>query len=789
MPSWFIHMNVAKKAIKGLSSNPRVASILGTNGPTANDIASIATNNPAYVALGSIGPDLFVFLPDFKPPLGPPIYKIMKFLEGFYELIDPYISAYEQSLGPQVDQAGSIANALLGGLPQTISDTAKQLNDIFITALEDFVTTQYDWFSLLGSGVPSGYDEQTFFWSDMLHYRKTYEFAAQLWKNAQTEQEKAYALGWMTHLGTDVVGHSFVNQKCGGPYRLHWQRHHLIENHMDAYVYEREFGSQSLYQSLCGAAEHLWIAFDDDGTPLPPSHVTTPSNLLSSGSGLVTSFFLPQNRPTFDPTDSQATSAAWDVDSNLPKGIKDLLIKTLKDVYPDSPVPPYTAGQTDQCADHPHILDKKSNGYPEKDDVGSTDYYVTKVPNHGDIETAYFYLYKYVKMTTTSYYNMQPPEEPPVFPWPQFPSPPGSPEGDGSSDDSLDFWDIVLDILSWLLFIGDCIAWLPAALGAAVLGPVTYPFRDAVYQNVELPLYNAWLSLHWILSITGYAIPLPGEITPALHTLGVGFQDNWNLLQAELNDLSGGLLGTVPVPQSELSGVDRDEKYPRDMVSDPQSSIPAIINLIGSLFDNGEGASEFTRPWRWPQFDNQGDSIPTELPSIVHAGSPYCFGQDAYALMMDDPGDETFRGKLEGSGSAAQTVDFVIGGLKNHTTLGDPSDYSAYIIANLTRDDPGQIANFNLDADRGYGFLCWDWRRCAGIKAAPNAYSHKLPFQKVNALPNSTHIYQPPCQAGSGWDKWDILVNQPSPQPAQHNPYVQNNPPVIVRYIDIEGKV
>lgn len=786
MPSWFVHMNVAKKAINDLPGNPRVASILGAGGPSANDIASIAASNPSYVALGSIGPDLFVFLPDFKPPLGPPIYEIMKFMEGFWEKIDPYIAAYEQSLGPQVDQAGSIANALTGGLLQTITDASQQISNILITALEDLVTSQFDWFSILGSGVPSGYDEQTFFWSDMLHYRKTYEFGARLWRNAQTDQERAYAIGWMTHLGTDVVGHSFVNQKCGGPFRLHWQRHHLIENHMDAYVYGRDFGNQPMYQSLCGAAQHLWIAFDDDGTPLPPSHVTPPSNLLSSGSGLATSFFQPQDRPTFDPTDKQATRAAWDVDSDLPEGIKDLLIKTLMDVYPDLPPSHHTAGLMEQCADHPAILN--NGGYPKQNDDETTDFYVTTIPNHGDMETAYFYLYKYVKMTTTNYYKMQPPGAPPVFPWPTFPSPPGSPGGNGSGDPGLDFWDILLDIFSWILFIAECIALVPALLAAATLGPLTYPFREAVYQFIELPLYNAWLSFHWILSITGYAIPLPGEITPALHTLGVGFDDNWNLLQAELSDLSGGLLGTVPALHSEPSGVDRDKAYPRDVVSDPKSSIPTIPSQIMALFDNSEGVSEFTRPWRWPQVDNEGDNVPTELPSIARAGSPYHSGLDAFVLMADDPGNQQFRTAVEGAGSAAATVDIVSSGLQAGEHLGDPGDYSAYVIAKLTRDDPNPIVNFNLDADRGYCFLCWDWLRMPEVNAAPNAYSNKLPFQQINAPLNSTHQYQAPRQAGSGWDQWDILVNQPAPQPVQHNPYEQNNPPVVVRYIDREEK-
>ena len=49
----------------------------------------------------------------------------------------------------------------------------------------------------------------------------------------RAEQFLAFAMGYMTHVATDTVAHSFVNAQCGGPYRDHPQRHHLIENHID----------------------------------------------------------------------------------------------------------------------------------------------------------------------------------------------------------------------------------------------------------------------------------------------------------------------------------------------------------------------------------------------------------------------------------------------------------------------------------------------------------------------------------------------------------------------------
>ena len=52
------------------------------------------------------------------------------------------------------------------------------------------------------------------------------------------EQFLAFALGYITHVGTDTIAHSFVNEQCGGPYRT-THRHHLIESHIDAWNYEQ----------------------------------------------------------------------------------------------------------------------------------------------------------------------------------------------------------------------------------------------------------------------------------------------------------------------------------------------------------------------------------------------------------------------------------------------------------------------------------------------------------------------------------------------------------------------
>src|SRR5207237_6610804 len=241
MPGWYIHMNVARKSLAQLATNPTAAVIFGANGPDATMITNVAKANPTYVALGAIGPDIFFLLPDFKPPVGNMLYKLASFIRDLYTAWDDnFLGPYESAMGPVGNNAADEINALTGGLKNTLEDIFAQATALLRDSVEKLILHQYDFFGLLTSGVPAGFDERTFFWSDMLHYRETYRFGAVLWQRASDPtldpvlraRFQAFALGWISHLATDVTGHGFVNQKAGGPFRLHWQRHHLIENHM-----------------------------------------------------------------------------------------------------------------------------------------------------------------------------------------------------------------------------------------------------------------------------------------------------------------------------------------------------------------------------------------------------------------------------------------------------------------------------------------------------------------------------------------------------------------------------
>jgi len=82
---------------------------------------------------------------------------------------------------------------------------------------------------------PGSYDN--WWWVDLLHYRRTGVFAQKLLSTARGDVLKAYATGYMTHVAGDICGHPFVNGVVGGPYRTHALRHLVIENLLDAWIW------------------------------------------------------------------------------------------------------------------------------------------------------------------------------------------------------------------------------------------------------------------------------------------------------------------------------------------------------------------------------------------------------------------------------------------------------------------------------------------------------------------------------------------------------------------------
>jgi len=72
---------------------------------------------------------------------------------------------------------------------------------------------------------------------EFLRWHHTGQFLQNLLANAQTEEEKAFAFGWACHFASSVTAEPFTNNIVGGPYRTHWWRNRLAGNFVDSWTY------------------------------------------------------------------------------------------------------------------------------------------------------------------------------------------------------------------------------------------------------------------------------------------------------------------------------------------------------------------------------------------------------------------------------------------------------------------------------------------------------------------------------------------------------------------------
>ena len=677
MPGPYIHMSSMRHAALRLGdgfSPPESGRIPSTNVPGVDpaELARLLNDHRNFASLGAIGPDLFFFLPDFRDikvggvqiNLSSVLVGVLDFLNAMYDTLDPFITKYERYLGPLSQNLDEEISRLTGGLSEAVSNVLGELKSILITLVEKLVTHEIAFFDFFSLGFNKGYDEKAFLWSDMLHYRKTGEFGQALWNNAVEADEdgvKAYALGYLTHMATDVTGHAMVNAIAGGPFRVHWQRHHLVENHLDS----------------------LWCLND----PLKPGMPGQYGQLTESALYYDIAFGAMDasvNRPTYPTGDTlrerYVRRRTLDIDSKLPDSIAELLVKALESVY-------YVDGEL-----HPQIL---------RDNDGK--------PNVDLIKKTYGLLFQFLKITTTDGFGHERPMPPDVFPNLEFPvwndpgadSAPGDDDGDGSFwDDLLDF---LLSVVKAIVYIVEVALWLATLPWAVLADVLTYPLRLGIYYALELPLWHLFKSVRSALVMTGYLAPMDDEIATGLTRVGFPDSAAFDEVKSLMDDVFGGMAADDIVAEKTTW---RDPAYPRLPVD-----------------------HEYRSPWLYP-------TTPPELPSIalgranrkdpvanhLMTASPHARGEDVQKLFDMVIGNPSLRDAFE---SARTPGEADVAGTRVTPTehLGDAVSFSEYLIWLATRDRTGPViathvvphapplVDWNLDADRGYGYHCWDWNR------------------------------------------------------------------------------
>lgn len=233
MPGPIVHLLVQQRL---------PAQLRRTESRDAFELARLLDKDPCspYAAFGSMGPDfLFFSMKEYGSAIG----DLANFIFDVYDAIEPLIEFYEQTVGPIKEAIDDAVSFLLPddleALFKQIGDTADLLGTALLTQVAKIATDQIDFFYFFYPKIQAGAPENEWYWFDFLHYRRTGQFASNLWRIAKEQGDEdlmRYALGYCTHVGTDVVGHPFVNAIVGGPYRNHWHRHKLVENWIDAWA-------------------------------------------------------------------------------------------------------------------------------------------------------------------------------------------------------------------------------------------------------------------------------------------------------------------------------------------------------------------------------------------------------------------------------------------------------------------------------------------------------------------------------------------------------------------------
>ena len=702
MPESYIHMEAAKKVVDRLRAGDVPADFPG-GAASAQQFGELLHKWRNYYAVGSVAPDMFMLLPDFKGETGNVLLHMVEWIREVWEWLDEqFVSKWEKWAEPAITGAGDLLNQLsgqvLGELGQALQELAAAVRSVVL----DLIVHLWDWYGLLTSGVPQGFEESTFYWSDMTHYRKTFDFARRLFERASAadpavrEQQQAFAAGWMTHCATDVSGHPFVNAKCGGPFRLHWLRHHVIENHMDSFVYNSQHGGTEPYGELGTSALHFRLAFRKrDDAPY-------------NGAEDAPAYDYFAGFPAYDssPAGDFFRTHLWDLDTgDLPDHLCELITATMADVFPDTGNRP---------KDAPQILTDDAAEFRDGD---------SGRPSTKALQNTFWLFYEFIKSISTNGYSPRKPA-PPDFIGDHSPPPfPGSDGGvsddtsrggdPGEDDDDWSLLDLLLALFAWAAYIAELGVWLATLPAAVVADMLTFGARELLYEYAVVPMWSLYMAARQPLVMMGFLFPMPEEVRQGLVELGVSPTGTLQTLAAALASPTGTASGTIAFDEpsgraSSAAAYGADRAFPRAIVKDTPS---IIATLLGYVIDPFCGdplqPSEFLSPWRYPN-TNRAGALNGWEGGLSHPG-PWQQGQDARVLMNHAPGDAGARKAYETAASPAATEAVSDAQLPGGRHLGDSVDYGLYVVGQLTHGTA--LANFNLDADRGYGYQCWEWNR------------------------------------------------------------------------------
>jgi zinc dependent phospholipase C len=798
-------------------------------GLTPGECAKIMMDWPKFAALGAVGPDLFFFLEDYAQPqipsdelmlalsllywlddqgrlddpwegllaiigdiTGNGFVAVLRFLIKLSKLWQTFLDGLQDLVAPILDAAGQLLDDLTGGLLSELGDLFTQLkNDLMVLVAEEALSWQ-DVFAFFSLKMRHGFDEQSFVWSDMTHYRLTSYVPRELLAHARKMEEgsaldrehaaqlKAYALGWITHVATDTVAHSYVNEQAGGPFRTHWQRHHLVENHMDAFNYQctgdgmlppdPKVGSIEGYEGFNHSALFFAVQIPQD-IDSPPNK---PKDKKEGD-------WRPQPLPEADSrVHRKEREKLLDTDGAMPNWLAETIVRVFIEVYAkpeDGGLP--NAEYVSERGPHPLNL----MGMPFQDALGDgsgllgkwlsvlgigdpemafvdllaavapmppADLKVPKgFPLPWEVQTAYRFMLSWFKREFNTGFDMDKPKRPTWFTPPASDFNFGPPDFSGvnPSDNPISqLCEAILAFLDWAVKSLEKAAQLAYDLGKSAISGATLPARQALYEGLVLPAWQVCENMREVLVHLAYLTPQsemryadtgeirrPNEIDYELISLGHSVDSAFAAALAAAFDPLGNLdkdpTLTAPADRNPKGGP--NHAFPWLPVR-PTKTFATQATSSGS-FPFYSDVVEFQRPWAFPDKTNDPDPMKAgnyvETPQTIPGPYPrdamptILFEQNGpasnglrYDYEMSNCPEETDRLNLKNIGGAPFTNGYPVPegtapeDISGTNPLGDPIIFSSYLIGQIA-GNPNFRSNFNLDADRGFGYLCWDWIR------------------------------------------------------------------------------
>lgn len=626
-----------------------------------------------FAKLGAIGPDIFYAMMDYGKEQQQ-FANFMAQLAGSFECITDLTGEIDVKL-KKVE-----ANITLG-TSKWFTDAITEFETTFgmVTAivhagLMDLVVKNgFNFFPVFEARRQKDDPRSKWFWADYLHYVNSGKFVRELLVQSKKQPNvRAFAFGYITHYVTDVVGHPFVNQVVGSPWRLYWQRHHLVENFIDAYVWDRWHDDHK-----------------DETDPItgeqPLDTIRPTPNGLGDGA-----------RFTFARLNDHINIGIVVGDDPVEKFIKDLCDRIrsgaehvgILDKLPDPPDDPDLNEWADTLAQvfraaYPAASDPPQNlgtngGYPTRD----------------DIKQAYSLLRLYLRISTEE--SVTEPQFPNIAAdvwnavkqlWddveknlgkaPPFPSP-------GIPQSFEDLWAAMMDFLDWAvetaIAIGNAaIQFIRDAI--AVAGTLLLDMIRAGLYLIKKALFDIYKNLRFFLVRMAYNIPFTDELT---------------------EELGGGLAATslwMTPPEPDHYAYPKEELAKLEEAEKSSHYIPWVPPELLDEMPKPNPLLEMPRTWVGPYGSRASPDAFIDPPVGPR-------------VMLSPQGPIGFNDVIITPGTPVNPPPDFGGAIANCVAA-----FQKVIAAESAGGIPPDLfPDYNLDGDRGYGWPCWNVAPGTGLQ-------------------------------------------------------------------------